>query len=207
MTGQAIQYAAQSIDPLEIRVYRGADAQFVLYEDEGDTYNYEKGQYSLIPFTYNEASKRLTIGTRQGAYNNMLQNRTFDIVFVDNNHGGGLIVSSKYDTVVHYTGSVVITGVVNTTSNRVPARFTLSQNFPNPCNPSTTINYQLPVTGFVRLKVYDVLGREIKTLVNIQQAPGTYSVTFNAEGLSSGVYFYRLQAGSFVQTKKLVVVK
>ena len=104
MTGQAIQCAAQSIDPLEIRVYRGADAKFVLYEDEGDTYNYEKGQYSLIPFTYNEASKKLTIGARQGAYNKMLQNRTFDIVFVDNNHGGGLIVSSIYDTVVHYIG-------------------------------------------------------------------------------------------------------
>ncbi len=88
--GPEIEYATQSIDPLEIRVYRGADARFVLYEDEGDTYNYEGGQYSLIPFTYNEASKRLTIGNRQGTYNNMPQNRTFNIVWVDNRHGTGM---------------------------------------------------------------------------------------------------------------------
>jgi hypothetical protein len=98
-----------------------------------------------------------------------------------------------------------------------PTTFELKQNYPNPFsarggsasggNPSTTINYQLPVTGLVTLKVYDVLGREIKTLVNEQQAAGTYSVTFNAEGLASGIYYYHLQAGSFMQTKKLVVVK
>jgi alpha-D-xyloside xylohydrolase len=204
--GPEIQYATQSIDPLEVRVYRGADAQFVLYEDEGDTYNYEQGQYSLIPFTYNEVSGQLTIGTRQGTYSNMPKNRTFDVVFVDNSHGTGIGVSSVHDTVIRYDGSEVVTSVDNN-RNGVPARFTLEQNFPNPFNPSTLINYQLPVSTHVALKVYDVLGREVRTLVNEEKRAGSYRVKFDASGLPSGVYFYRLQAGSYSETKKLLVLK
>ena len=102
--------------------------------------------------------------------------------------------------------SEVITGVVNT-NNGIPARFTLSQNFPNPFNPSAMINYQLPVNSHVTLKVYDVLGREVQTLINEDKPAGSYTIKFDVGSLPSGVYFYRLQAGSFTQTKKLVVVK
>jgi hypothetical protein len=91
--------------------------------------------------------------------------------------------------------------------NRIPDRFELSQNYPNPFNPTTVISYQLPTTAMVTLKVYDVLGREVATLVNARQSAGTYSVTFNGAALASGVYFYRLQTGSFVQTKKLMLMK
>jgi hypothetical protein len=89
----------------------------------------------------------------------------------------------------------------------VPKTFALEQNYPNPFNPSTTIRYQLPQSATVSLKIYDVLGREVQTLVNERQAAGQYSVPFNADGLASGVYFYRLQAGSFVQTKKMMLIK
>jgi hypothetical protein len=85
--------------------------------------------------------------------------------------------------------------------------FKLMQNYPNPFNPSTTINYQLPMISYVTLKVYDILGREVKTLINGIQQAGTHSVIFNAAGLSSGVYFYRLNSANFVQTKKLIVIK
>ena len=83
----------------------------------------------------------------------------------------------------------------------------LSQNYPNPFNPTTLISYQLPVSGQVTLKVYDMLGREIATLVSERENAGSYSVKFDGSRLSSGVYFYRLQAGSFSQTKKLMLVK
>ena len=83
----------------------------------------------------------------------------------------------------------------------------LYQNYPNPFNPVTNINYILHNTEFVVLKVYDVLGNEIKTLVNEEQPSGSYSLQFNASGLSSGVYFYRMQAGNFSDTRKFILMK
>lgn len=96
-----------------------------------------------------------------------------------------------------------------------PAEFDLGQNFPNPFNPNTVIGYQLSVSSNVTLKVYDVLGNEIVTLVDEKKPAGTYEVTFDASGLPSGVYLYRLQAGksstgpgqSFVETRKMLLMK
>lgn len=89
----------------------------------------------------------------------------------------------------------------------VPRTFELAQNYPNPFNPSTAISYQLPTATNVTLKVYDMLGREVATLVNARQEAGRYQVTFNAANLASGIYFYRLQAGNFVETKKMMLIK
>lgn len=91
--------------------------------------------------------------------------------------------------------------------NIIPNKIYLSQNYPNPFNPSTTINYQIPISGFVSLKVFDVIGREIADLVHQQQAAGNYTVPFNAASLSSGIYFYRLQSGKSVETKKMMLIK
>ena len=88
-----------------------------------------------------------------------------------------------------------------------PKYFRLNQNFPNPFNPSTKIIYQLPEMGFVTLKVYDVLGKEVANLVNEEKSIGIYEVELNASLLPSGIYFYRLQAGSFIDTKKMVLMK
>jgi len=85
--------------------------------------------------------------------------------------------------------------------------FLLAQNYPNPFNPVTTIKYQIPKISFVTLKIYDVLGNEITTLVNQEKPSGRYEVEFDALALPSGIYFYKLQAGSFVQTKKMVLMK
>ncbi len=89
----------------------------------------------------------------------------------------------------------------------IPNTFLLGQNYPNPFNPSTTIFYQLPQRSHVRLTVYDLLGREIMTLVNREQPAGEYSVKVNAGNLSSGIYLYRLEAGSFIQTRKMMLLK
>jgi GH35 family endo-1,4-beta-xylanase len=89
----------------------------------------------------------------------------------------------------------------------IPTVYQLSQNFPNPFNPATTIQYSISKISNVSLKVFDMLGREVQTLVNTQQAPGQYAVTLNAQNLGSGVYFYRLNAGSFTETKKLMLLK
>ncbi len=89
----------------------------------------------------------------------------------------------------------------------LPKEYSLLQNYPNPFNPATIISFQLPMTNDVTLKVYDVLGREVATLVNERKPPGTYEVHFDANRLSSGVYYYRLQTGKFTAVKKMVVEK
>jgi hypothetical protein len=99
----------------------------------------------------------------------------------------------------------IITDVNNTTE--LPKEFALYQNYPNPFNPRTKISWLLPVSSQVALKVYDILGNEIRTLVSEYKQAGKYETEFNAEILPSGVYFYRLQAGSFVKTKKMLLIK
>jgi len=89
----------------------------------------------------------------------------------------------------------------------VPIEYILSQNFPNPFNPSTTIKYQILELSFVTLKVYDVLGNEITILVNEEKPVGSYEVSWNASNLPSGIYYYQLASGSFVETKKMVMTK
>jgi hypothetical protein len=88
-----------------------------------------------------------------------------------------------------------------------PKDYALSQNYPNPFNPSTNIKFELPKSSDVKLSVYDVLGREVSVLVNERRNAGVHEVKFDAAGLSSGVYFYRMQAGSFVVTKKLLLIR
>lgn len=92
-------------DPIELRVYRGADGDFTLYEDENDTYNYEKGVYAIIPLHWDDAKQTLSIGDRRGRFPGMLQSRTFRVVFVGENHGAGVEPEAKTDKIVDYSGS------------------------------------------------------------------------------------------------------
>ena len=114
-----------------------------------------------------------------------------------------------------YNVTANITGILE--RDQLPSTYQLFQNFPNPFNPSTTISWQLAAAGYVTLKIYDMLGSEVTTLVNENQNAGMHSITFNAcqplnsarfkNGLTSGIYFYTLKASAFIQTKKLVVLK
>jgi hypothetical protein len=88
-----------------------------------------------------------------------------------------------------------------------PGGFRLHQNYPNPFNPQTTIRYQIPSDGLVVIKMYDVLGREVRTLVDEHQKAGYHMTTLDASRLASGVYFYRMVAGNYVNVKKLLVMK
>jgi len=123
-----------------------------------------------------------------------------------------LVVSDTYLFAGTYGGglwrrplSEMITDVES--EQQMPTQFALEQNYPNPFNPSTKIKYQIPNTNFVMLKAFDVLGREVRTLVNEEMKAGSYEVTFDAENLSSGVYLYRFTTKDFVATKKLLVLR
>jgi hypothetical protein len=101
-----------------------------------------------------------------------------------------------------YVGPV---GIDDYTS--VAKTFVLFQNYPNPFNPSTKIKYSVPQSEIVQIKVYDILGKEIATLVNEEKPMGNYKIDFDGNNLSTGVYFYSMQAGSFTDTKKLILIK
>ena len=96
---------------------------------------------------------------------------------------------------------------VNTTVNRTPKNFELYNNYPNPFNPTTNITYQLPENSFVTLRVFNVLGKLVSTLVNGEQPSGKYSVRFNATNLPSGVYYCALQAGNYHKVTKMILLK
>jgi hypothetical protein len=89
----------------------------------------------------------------------------------------------------------------------IPQIFSLEQNYPNPFNPSTTIMYSLPVSGHVKLKVYDILGKQVAALIDKEQNRGSYEIPFDASFLPSGVYFYRLSSNKFTQTRKMIILK
>jgi hypothetical protein len=118
----------------------------------------------------------------------------------DNSQGAWL------DNIFFPTNSVLLTSVKS--SENIPLIFKLFQNYPNPFNPTTTINYSIPTAGIVSLKVYDMLGKEIATLVNEEKPAGSYEAIFSANAsVSSGIYFYRLQAGNFFEIKKMILLK
>jgi photosystem II stability/assembly factor-like uncharacterized protein len=108
---------------------------------------------------------------------------------------------------IRFTEPIVVDVTTNVGEVKSPFEFRLVQNYPNPFNPSTRIAYSVQGSGFTSLKVFDVLGREVATLVNEEKQPGEYSVTFDASNLSSGVYVYKLQAGGFTASKKMIVMR
>lgn len=122
-----------------------------------------------------------------------------------------LPVSAQQETALsadRFTLSISNTGTsVGGEPDETPAQFALSQNYPNPFNPTTVINYQLPVNSRVKLQVFDMLGREVATLVDEQKSAGSYNVSWNAANLASGIYIYRLQAGANVFTRKMTLIK
>jgi sugar lactone lactonase YvrE len=113
-------------------------------------------------------------------------------------YDGGLAVYSEGGVILDVKGE-----------NRVeiPTKFALYQNYPNPLNPATKIKYTVPEESFVKISIHDVLGKEIATLVNERKLAGSYELEFNASNLTSGVYFYTMKAGNFIETRKMVLIK
>ncbi|MBL8007836.1 MAG: T9SS type A sorting domain-containing protein [Ignavibacteria bacterium] len=130
-------------------------------------------------------------------------------------HGGGILIPDRGYILCHQGSNVyklnvtysVLTGVSENVISSLPSDFSLSQNYPNPFNPSTSIRFNIPKSGNVYLKVYNELGMEVSTLVNSFRNAGSYEVNFDASGMSSGIYFYKLETEGFVSTKKMLLVK
>lgn len=144
----------------------------------------------------------LKLNSSSGFTSTGLLSENVSSVSVDNSTGEIILGTSSGKI---YKGSVSVTDV--NVYDQLPASFELSQNYPNPFNPSTMIRYQLPMSSDVSLKIYDILGKEVKTLVDQNQPAGSYEVRFDASQLATGVYIYRLSAGNFTSVKKMMLIK
>ncbi|MGD0338143.1 MAG: FG-GAP-like repeat-containing protein [Bacteroidota bacterium] len=136
-------------------------------------------------------------------------NSPIDIAITDINGDGkpDLVTANYGSNIISLLRNTVGTVGVESDGQTLPTHFSLMQNYPNPFNPTTTINYQLPSRSHVTLKVFDILGRDVATLVAEEKAPGRYTATWNAADLAGGVYFYKMSAGSFSETKKLILLR
>ena len=148
------------------------------------------GNYSITGLSQGT----LTITASSPQYSSQQQNATYD-------------ANSTNTTVNNFTMSKTVTSVKTQTGSTAPTRFVLENNYPNPFNPSTIIQFEIPSTSQVKLDIYNILGQKVAELVNQQMAAGHYKISFNAVNLSSGVYLYRLQAGNFVAMKKMILSK
>ena len=149
----------------------------------------------LTPGSATSTKSRLSVGINS--------NKMSILAFSDGrNDANGLYAQN-----INYDGTFGNpTGLINI-GNTAPEKFSLQQNYPNPFNPFTSIKYQISNSSFITLKIYDILGNEIETLVNERQMPGAYEVGWNADNYSTGVYFYKLTSGSFTDTKKMLLIK
>jgi photosystem II stability/assembly factor-like uncharacterized protein len=162
-------------------------------------------EYNIYTFRYEDSN--IVASNNSGAFWGTKSDKfpvfASKLIFITKDTAYGLSITG---TLYKSTNGGGITSI-NNISETVPKEFYISQNYPNPFNPATIINYSIPKESFVTIKVYDFLGREVATLVNEEKSAGEYGVQFNGSKLASGIYFYKITAGSFVQTIKMILMK
>jgi len=174
--------------------------------DHGKAQVFIDNVYQTTIDTYNSALQlQQVLYEYQGS--SSLQH-TLKIVWIDSTNPGssGYFIDVDAITIISIINSKITTSTKTLNSDN-PRKFELSQNYPNPFNPSTVISYSVPKESRITLKIYNLLGQEVSTLVNTNQKAGTYNVSFDASKLSSGIYFYSLKADGFTNTKKMMLVK
>jgi len=194
-----------------------------LSTDEGSTWtSVNKGLTSLQVHAFAQSETFLFASTDQGIFlttdnganwSSIRHNLPFltagALEIYDGNLYAG-IFRLEDASVSHGAWRTSLSGVVASVlqmSGETPEQFGLMQNYPNPFNPSTKIGFKLQASGFTSLRIFDLLGREVATLVNEELRPGSYEAPWDASGFPSGIYFYTLTSGEFTETKKLVLVK
>jgi hypothetical protein len=149
-----------------------------------------------LRFTFSDAT------TDSAFVMNTVNNELFTFIF---NKQPTTLQFDPWNMIVLKTASLTL-GIENEFTE-TPSKFKLGQNYPNPFNPVTSINYEVPKDSKVKISVYDIKGGEIATLVNENKSAGRYTVSFDGTNLTSGIYFYRIQAGDFTDTRKMILTK
>jgi len=210
-TAQGIAYSGLSFSPTGVLWASvrpplvARDAIYIVNTSNGDTTRVGlTGDNAITPsITFSPYRTLYGLKGSGAQINRLIQIDTLTAVgtLIDSMGVSGLLA------ITMRTDSLVPVSVPEPLPSTLLTSFVLEQNYPDPFNPTTVIRYQLPVTSHVTLKVYNVLGQEVATLVNEEMKPGSYEVTWDASGVASGIYFYRLQAGSFAETRKLVLLR
>jgi hypothetical protein len=170
--------------------------------NEGETATFSVVVNGTTPFTYQWEKNQAAIpGATSASYT------TPAVTMADNGSHFRCVVTNLVSSQVSDEATLTVLTTSVKPPQETPTSYYLAQNHPNPFNPSTIIQFGVPVAGRVTIKVSNLLGQEVKTLVDDFMAAGTHEVTFHAEGLPSGIYLYRMQSGSFVATKKLVLIQ
>ncbi|MDP2303669.1 MAG: T9SS type A sorting domain-containing protein [Ignavibacteria bacterium] len=184
-TGKTITFGVELVDAITNNVLGRYDE---VTFDENNMFNYDKQGYEV---------SLEGIGTNREVY--------LRLSTTSNDETSGYSLTQRYsdETILGKTH----TKKINYTGTEKPTEYALFQNYPNPFNPMTTITYQIPKEGLVTLKIYDILGKEVATLINEEKQAGKYSIDFNASKLSSGVYLYELRSNEYKSTKKLLLMK
>jgi hypothetical protein len=201
-SGIAVYKAGGLITPVELESFSGesvGNAVYLSWSTSTETNN--KGFEIQRSEDGDQKSEWKSIGYVEGKGTTTL---THVYSFKDNNVTPGKYIYRLKQ--IDFDGSYKYSNEIEVDVNSI-SEFALEQNYPNPFNPTTQIQYQLPETGNVTIKVYDILGNEVRTLVNDNKPAGSYTVNFNAKGLSSGIYFYKITSGSFIETKKMILMK
>jgi photosystem II stability/assembly factor-like uncharacterized protein len=216
ITSPLIFYSVKTIEiDNEGRIFAGTDTAGAYYSDDSGL-NWKKvssiNGKDVTSFVVSQTSayyagssdRGISVSTDRG-----LSWRSANIGLTDSSVTSLLIDKKGYLYAATDNGLFMSTGIVTgyREGTRGPSSFSLSQNYPNPFNPTTAISYKLSSLTHITLKVYDVLGREVATLIDEVRPPGDYSVQFDGSRLPSGVYFYRFAAGNFVQIRKMVLIK
>jgi hypothetical protein len=176
-------------------------------------------QDAMVSVAVNDLAVQITVSGTSGKVAGELVDQNGTVVAVNNGTNtnpftltapgpGNYTINAGHASPLQWDSAsvnITVTEVDDNSSN--PTEFKLYDNYPNPFNPSTIIRYSIPEASFTSVKIYNALGKEVSSLVNEPKSAGTYEVEFNAHNLSSGIYYYTLQAGSLIQTKKMILIK
>ncbi|MGE5682816.1 MAG: Ig-like domain-containing protein [Bacillota bacterium] len=206
-TPQSVQFNTTNL--LQVYVFGdGNNNKFRFCVDDGSSFSgHEVSKWYNIDWlgwklvTWDLANDPVGTWIGDGKLDGTLRMDSFQFTY----NSGSPNIGTYYFDDLRYVKKLTVD--VEKQGNKIPESYSLEQNFPNPFNPSTTISYQLPQSGFVSLKVYDMLGKEVASLVNENQSAGRYNINFNANNLTSGVYIYKITSGSFSVSRKMMLLK
>lgn len=179
------------------------------YDNDGDL-DFVTANYSTrngISLFLNDGSGNFTIS--ESCFQDLIEGFPQGIVAKDFDVDGrtDIAVVTSFNKLAVLYNLAGPTSVEDDQNNILPQKYVLEQNYPNPFNPTTTLEFSLPKSGLVQLSVFNILGEEVKLLLNEERTAGNHSIQFNANNLTSGIYFYRIQSGSFIETKKMILLK
>ena len=191
--------------PAEISSVRNRDGRFnICYTVSGPS-NYDTVKYlysnSGSPGLFYRTINHLSGFQRPKPGVRLVSNDSCFAVWSQRNSGSGNNIWA-----VEGCNGIITTGIENT-GNEIPSTYSLSQNYPNPFNPTTNIKFSIPKSGYVKLVIYDITGKEVETLIDENLTGGTYKADFDGSNLASGIYLYNISASDFTETKKMMLIK